>query len=93
VQNGDGVVLVDVREPWEWELGRLEGARLVPLGELDEALDSLPRDLDLVLYCKGGTRSGHAALHLQGAGFTRVWSLAGGVLRWNAEVGRVTPDY
>jgi adenylyltransferase/sulfurtransferase len=91
--NGDGVVLLDVREPWEWELGRLEGARLVPLGELDDALDSLPRDLDLVVYCKGGTRSGHAALHLRGAGFTRVRSLAGGVLRWNAEVGRVAPDY
>jgi sulfur-carrier protein adenylyltransferase/sulfurtransferase len=91
--RGDGLVLVDVREPWEWELGRLDGARLVPLGSLDDALDSLPRDLDVVVYCKGGVRSAHAALHLAGAGFTRVWSLAGGILRWAEEVDPSLPRY
>jgi adenylyltransferase/sulfurtransferase len=93
IATGDGVVLVDVREPWEYALGRLEGARLLPLGDLDGATASLPRDLDVVVYCKGGVRSANAALHLTGAGFSRVWSLAGGVVRWGEEVGPVGPAY
>jgi adenylyltransferase/sulfurtransferase len=80
--NGDAVLLLDVREPWEWQLGHLEGARLVPLGELDGALQSLPRDLDIVVYCKAGARSARAAQLLAGAGFSRVTSLAGGLDRW-----------
>jgi adenylyltransferase/sulfurtransferase len=93
LRRGDGVVLIDVREPWEWELGRLEGARLVPLAELHEAAGSLPRDLDVVVYCKGGARSAHAALELSALGFDRVWSLAGGVVRWSREVEPVVPAY
>ncbi len=91
--RGDGVVLVDVREPWEYALGSLPGARLLPLGDLDGALESLPRDLDLVVYCKGGVRSANAALLLAGAGFSRVRSLAGGIIRWREEVDPALPAY
>lgn len=89
----DGVVLLDVREPWEWALGYLPGARLLPLGDLERAIDSLPRDLDLVVYCKGGVRSAHAAIELAGAGFERVWSLAGGIARWREEVDPTLTAY
>ena len=85
--SGTPVALVDVRELAEWNAVRLPGARLAPLSELEAHLASLPRDRDLVLYCKAGVRSVTAARRLQAAGFTRVWHLAGGLSRWIAELG------
>jgi molybdopterin/thiamine biosynthesis adenylyltransferase/rhodanese-related sulfurtransferase len=81
------VELVDVRERHEWAVSHLPGARLAPLSELDAHLAALPRDRDLVLYCKVGQRSAVAARRLLEAGFTRVWHLAGGLARWSAELG------
>jgi molybdopterin/thiamine biosynthesis adenylyltransferase/rhodanese-related sulfurtransferase len=88
---GPPVALVDVRERPEWAAVRLPGARLAPLSELEAHLESLPRDRDLVLYCKVGQRSASAARLLQAAGFTRVWHLAGGLSRWVAELGPPPP--
>ena len=85
--SGGPVLLVDVREVAEWNVVRLPGARLAPLSELDAHLATLPRDRDLVLYCKAGVRSVTAARRLHAAGFTRVWHLAGGLARWVAELG------
>ncbi len=85
--SGGPVLLVDVREVAEWNLVRLPGARLAPLSELDAHLASMPRDRDLVLYCKAGVRSVTAARRLHAAGFTRVWHLSGGLARWVAELG------
>jgi molybdopterin/thiamine biosynthesis adenylyltransferase/rhodanese-related sulfurtransferase len=84
---GPPVELVDVRERHEWAVTRLPGARLAPLSELEAHLAALPRDRDLVLYCRVGQRSATAGRLLQAAGFTRVWHLAGGLLRWTAELG------
>jgi adenylyltransferase/sulfurtransferase len=89
----DDLDLVDVREPPEWALARLPGARLSPLSGLEGALAGFPRDRDIVLYCKGGVRSVTAARRLQAAGFTRVWSMAGGILRWSDEVDPSVPRY
>jgi len=79
--------LVDVRERHEWMVTRLPGARLAPLSEFESHLAALPRDRDLVLYCRVGQRSATAARRLLDAGFTRVWHLAGGLMRWTAELG------
>jgi sulfur-carrier protein adenylyltransferase/sulfurtransferase len=84
---GPPVELVDVRERHEWAVTRLPGARLAPLSELETHLATLPRDRDLVLYCRVGQRSATAGRLLQAAGFTRIWHLAGGLLRWTAERG------
>jgi len=89
--SGAPVELVDVRERYEWAVTRLPGARLAPLSELDDHLASLPRDRDLVLYCRVGQRSATAGRRLLDAGFTRVWHLGGGLLRWSAELG-APPD-
>jgi sulfur-carrier protein adenylyltransferase/sulfurtransferase len=89
--SGPPVELVDVRELHEWAVTRLPGARLAPLSELDAHLAVLPRDRDLVLYCKMGQRSATAAGRLLDAGFTRVWHLAGGLTRWIAELGPPPP--
>ncbi len=79
---GRDLFLLDVREPHEWEIGRIEGAELVPLGELLRSLDRVPRDRDVVVYCKGGARSAQAAHLLGEAGYLRVEHLLGGILAW-----------
>jgi adenylyltransferase/sulfurtransferase len=83
---GQPLDLVDVRERFEWALGRLPGARLVPLSSLEAALPTFPRDRDIVLYCAIGERSAAAARRLLAAGYTRVWNLAGGIVGWAAEL-------
>ncbi len=84
--HAEEVRRVDVRELDEWrgEMGHLEGAELAPLGTLAARLGEWDRDQPLVLICRSGGRSDHAALHLESRGFTRVASLAGGMIRWNA---------
>jgi molybdopterin/thiamine biosynthesis adenylyltransferase/rhodanese-related sulfurtransferase len=81
-------LLVDVREQHEWDLGRIPGARLAPLSRLAGELGSLDPAREVVLYCRSGVRSQTAGLLLRSAGFGRVWSLAGGILRYADEVDR-----
>ena len=87
-----GPQLVDVREPYEWEIARITGARLVPLGELAARLDELDPRREVVAYCHHGVRSQRAAALLEGAGF-RVRSLAGGIDAWAAEVDPAVRRY
>jgi len=91
--GGDPIELVDVREPHEWAICRIQGARLVPLGELPRSLATLPRDRELVVYCKGGVRSASAVRLLRAAGFERAINLAGGITRWSQEVDPSVPRY
>jgi len=79
-------VLVDVREPWEFDLTRIEGSLLIPLGELPRRVDELPRDRPLVMICHTGRRSQNAAMFLAQSGFTDVRNLKGGVEGWAVEV-------
>jgi adenylyltransferase/sulfurtransferase len=78
--------IVDVREPWEWGIARIEGARLIPLGTFDDLVGTLDPSRDLVLYCHHGTRSMAAATRLVQAGFQRVYNLRGGIDRWRRDV-------
>jgi molybdopterin/thiamine biosynthesis adenylyltransferase/rhodanese-related sulfurtransferase len=80
-----GLLVVDVREPWEWEIAHIEGSRLVPLGELPDRLRELDPRAEIVTVCHKGTRSLMAQQLLQGAGF-QVRSLTGGIDAWAAEV-------
>jgi adenylyltransferase/sulfurtransferase len=79
-------VLLDVREPWEFELAHLPGAQLIPLGELGARLAEVPRHAALVTICHHGVRSLTAAALLARAGFADVASLAGGVDAWATDV-------
>jgi len=83
--NMEDVVLIDVREPYEWNQGHLDGATLVPLGQLHRNLSAIPRDRDVVLYCRSGSRSAHALELLRGAGYHRAKHLKGGILAWQRE--------
>jgi len=86
IGTGSRVALLDVREPYEWAIARLPDARLVPLNSLPNALSSLDRDVDLVVYCHHGSRSAAAVAWLQDQGFTRASNLVGGIDRWSIEV-------
>ena len=89
---GEPVTLLDVREPYEWEIARLPGARLVPLGTLAAELPSLDGAREIVVYCRTGKRSAEAARQLLAAGF-RVSNLAGGILRWSDDVDPAMAKY
>lgn len=86
-ENAESVQIVDVREPAEFEgpLGRIRGARLVPLGELAQRAAELKRERPIVAVCRAGGRSAQATVILQQAGFDKIANLAGGMLRWRAE--------
>lgn len=93
VQRGDDFDLIDVREPTEWNIGRIQGARLVPLGSIPSVLPELDQSREIVLYCKGGARSLRAAEQLVGAGFTNVANLNGGIMRWRDDIDPTLPRY
>jgi molybdopterin/thiamine biosynthesis adenylyltransferase/rhodanese-related sulfurtransferase/molybdopterin converting factor small subunit len=88
-EKGTGLVLIDVREPHEWEIAHIEGAQLIPLGQLPERLGDLDGHAEIVTHCHHGARSMKALGLLKGAGFNRVRSLAGGIDAWadRVEVG------
>ena len=79
-------LLVDVRESWEFEYCRIDGAVSIPLGQLGRRLAEIPRDRPLVMICHHGSRSGHAALLLAQAGYGEVYNLSGGVAAWAIDV-------
>ncbi len=92
-RRGDDLDLLDVREPHEWEIGRIEGARLAPLSRFAEAMSTLDSARDVIVYCKSGQRSAKVVRQLQAAGFRRVWNLDGGITRWSEEIDPTVPRY
>jgi len=85
--------LVDVREPWEYDLCRIEGAKHVPLGSLAASLQTLPDVDEVICYCHHGMRSLDAATWLRFQGIERAKSLAGGIERWSLDVDPNVPRY
>lgn len=86
-EHGSQLQIVDVREQDEFNgpLGHIAGARLMPLGQLEQQAGSLSREVPIVTVCRSGARSAQAVNILARAGFTRVANLAGGMLRWRAQ--------
>jgi molybdopterin/thiamine biosynthesis adenylyltransferase/rhodanese-related sulfurtransferase/molybdopterin converting factor small subunit len=92
-QKGAELVLIDVREPHEWEIAHIAGARLIPLAQLPERLGELDGHAEIVTHCHHGARSMKALAVLKGAGFARVRSLAGGIDAWADRVERGMARY
>lgn len=84
--------LVDVRQPREYEQGHLPGARLIPVGQLDERVTELEPDKITIVYCGAGVRSRAAASVLERAGFPEVHSMAGGINAWQGLVAEGFPE-
>lgn len=80
--------ILDVREPYEWKICNLGplGATLIPMAEVLERADELPRDREIVVYCRSGGRSARIVKRLREAGFDGVYNLEGGILAWADEV-------
>lgn len=93
VDRGDPPLLLDVREPWEHRLASIPGARLVPMGQIPAALNTLPQDQDIAVYCHLGVRSLHVARFLENQGFSRVINLTGGIDAWSREIDPGIPTY
>jgi adenylyltransferase/sulfurtransferase len=88
MDSGAAIALIDVREPVEWEINRISGARLIPKSAIDsgEGLAGLPQDAIPVLYCKTGIRSAHVLATLHRAGFANAVHLQGGIVAWAAQL-------
>jgi adenylyltransferase/sulfurtransferase len=93
LDRGDKLTLVDVREPNEYQICRIPGTTLIPLGEVERRLSELNRDDEIVVHCKMGGRSAKAADILRSKGFTRVLNLKGGILDWIDKVDPSQPKY
>jgi molybdopterin/thiamine biosynthesis adenylyltransferase/rhodanese-related sulfurtransferase len=93
LDSGKNVFILDVREPHEYQICCLEGATLIPLGQVPARLEELNREHDIVVMCRSGARSGKAAQYLAKQGFPKVRNLTGGILAWSDEVDPSVPKY
>ncbi|MGA9165264.1 MAG: rhodanese-like domain-containing protein [Thiobacillus sp.] len=93
LQAGHAPQLLDVREPWEWNLCRIPGAILIPMRDLPVRLQELNKKAETVVICHHGVRSYQAARYLESLGFGDVINLSGGVAAWADEVDPAMPRY
>jgi adenylyltransferase/sulfurtransferase len=86
IDNGDDFVLIDVREPFEFEEANINGI-LIPMGEVTERLSDIPKDKLVVVHCRSGARSANVINYLtQNEGYTNLANLKGGIKAWAAEI-------
>ncbi|MFQ6391841.1 adenylyltransferase/sulfurtransferase MoeZ [Nocardia sp. KC 131] len=95
IDAGKDIELIDVREPVEWDIVHIEGAKLIPKDRIlsGDALSELPQNKPIVLHCKTGIRSAEALAALKRAGFADATHLQGGVIAWANQVDRSMPVY
>jgi molybdopterin/thiamine biosynthesis adenylyltransferase/rhodanese-related sulfurtransferase/molybdopterin converting factor small subunit len=93
LDRGDKLTIVDVREPNEYQINRIAGSQLIPLGDIPKRYEELDRNDEIVVQCKMGGRSAKAADFLRSVGFTRVLNLKGGILDWIDKVDPSQPKY
>lgn len=86
-------LVVDVREPAEWQICRLPGAVLKPMSRILDWLGELDKAAEIVVQCHTGVRSWQVARYLQAQGFQRVYNLRGGIEAWSVEVDPSVPHY
>jgi adenylyltransferase/sulfurtransferase len=93
LDRGDKISLLDVREPNEFQINRIAGATLIPLGEVPRRYAELDPGQEMVVFCKVGGRSAKAADFLRSVGFKKVLNLKGGILDWIDKVDPTQPKY
>jgi adenylyltransferase/sulfurtransferase len=92
--TGESFHLIDVREPFEFEIARIPNSKLIPLGEVVTRAGEIDPDVITVVHCKGGVRSAKAIEKLRNAGFNgRLINLKGGIRAWCDEVDPTVPKY
>jgi adenylyltransferase/sulfurtransferase len=93
LDRGDRFTFIDVREPHEFQICRIPGTRLIPLGELPKRVNELDTADEIIAHCKSGVRSGKAVDFLKSAGFRKVRNMKGGILGWSDKVDPSVPKY
>jgi len=93
IDSGTAPIIVDVREPHEFDICRIPNSILIPLGQIPTRLNELDKNAEIVVHCKMGGRSAKAADHMRKAGFKNVLNLTGGILRWADKVDTKMPKY
>ena len=93
LDQGDPIFLLDVREPQEYAFARIEGAHLIPLGELPYRYQELDTEKEIIVYCHHGIRSLQAAHFLLQMGFKSVKNLNGGIDAWSLQSDLQVPRY
>ena len=93
LQAGNKPRLLDVREPWEFKTCHIEGSELIPMRQVQNALNELEKDEEIVVICHHGIRSRMIARMLEQVGFTRIINLSTGVDGWAKEVDPTMPTY
>ncbi|HEY2016909.1 MAG TPA: molybdopterin-synthase adenylyltransferase MoeB [Bryobacteraceae bacterium] len=93
MDRGDDFVLIDVREPHEYKICNIPGAKLIPLGEFPKHVGEFNPESDIVIHCKSGMRSARACAVLRQAGFQHVRNMVGGILAWSDKVDPSVPKY
>jgi len=93
IDEDEEITILDVREPFEYDLCRIDGSKLIPLGELRRRIGELDKSADTVVYCHVGVRSARAVELLSSEGFSRVRNLEGGIRGWAEEVDERMPVY
>jgi rhodanese-related sulfurtransferase len=82
LRQRDDVVVIDVREDWEYEAGHIPGATLIPLAQIPGRMSEIPTDKTVIAVCRSGNRSGQATQFLRQQGFDNVHNMQGGMLTW-----------
>jgi adenylyltransferase/sulfurtransferase len=93
IDRGDEFLLVDVREPHEYQICSIPTAKLIPLGDLPKRLNELDPEAEIVAHCKSGVRSAKAVDLMRQAGFRNVRNMKGGILAWSDKVDPTVPKY
>lgn len=93
IDKGEKLILLDVREQWEFDLAKINGSTLIPLGTLPQSMGKLNRDSEIIAICHHGMRSADATNFLLQQGFSNVKNLVGGIDAWSAQVDRSIPRY
>ncbi len=93
LDRGDKLTIIDVREPNEYQINRIAGSILIPLGDIPKRVNELDPSSELIMQCKSGARSGRAADFLRSVGFKHVLNLKGGILDWIDKVDPSQPKY
>lgn len=93
MDRGDRFVLLDVRESYEYDIARIPGSKLIPLGELPSRMSELDTADEIIIHCKVGGRSATAVRELQKAGFSKLLNVAGGIAAWSERIDPSVPKY
>ncbi|WDL99375.1 rhodanese-like domain-containing protein [Alicyclobacillus sp. ALC3] len=86
LEKGEKLQIIDVREPGEVASGKIPGAKNIPLGQIPNRLHEVSRNVETIMVCRSGGRSGRACEFLVGQGFENVKNMSGGMLSWSGKV-------